>query len=65
MKVNESKVDRIIRVVVGLLFLVLFLTNTVAGTLGTILLVLGPLSVVTGLIGFCPIYALLKTKTSK
>lgn len=65
MKVNESKVDRIIRVVVGLLFLVLFLTNTVAGTLGTILLVLGALSVVTGLIGFCPIYALLKTKTSK
>ena len=65
MKVNESKVDRIIRVVVGLLFLVLFLTNTVTGTLGTILLVLGALSVVTGLIGFCPIYALLKTKTSK
>ena len=65
MKVNESKVDRIIRVVVGLLFLVLFLTNTVAGTLGTILLVLGALLVVTGLIGFCPIYALLKTKTSK
>lgn len=65
MKVNESKVDRIIRVVVGLLLLVLFLTDTVAGTLGTILLVLGALLVVTGLIGFCPIYALLKTKTSK
>jgi len=65
MKVNESKVDRIIRVVVGLLFLVLFLTNTVAGTLGTILLVLGALLVVTGLIGFCPIYAILKIKSSK
>ncbi len=65
MKVNESKVDRIIRVVAGVLFLVLFLTNTVAGTLGTVLLVLGILLVVTGLVGFCPIYALLKIKTSK
>ena len=65
MKINESKTDRIVRAVAGLLFLVLFFTNTVAGTLGTILLVVGVLLLVTGVIGFCPIYALLKIKTNK
>lgn len=63
MKVNESKTDRIIRVAAGVLFLVLFLTKTVAGTLGIIVLVLGLALVVTGILGFCPIYALLKIKT--
>jgi quinol-cytochrome oxidoreductase complex cytochrome b subunit len=65
MKVNESKTDRIIRVVVGVIFLVLFLTNTVAGILGTILLVLGIILLVTGFLGFCPLYTLLKISTNK
>jgi hypothetical protein len=65
MKVNESKTDRIIRVAVGVIFLVLFLTNTVAGTLGAILLVLGIILLVTGILGFCPLYSLLKISTNK
>ena len=64
MKVNQSKLDRIIRVVAGLIFVVLFLTNVVTGTFGIILLVLGIILVVTGASGFCPLYALLKTKTN-
>lgn len=65
MKTNESTLDRIIRVVVGLLLLVLYFVGTVSGTLGIILAVVGALLLVTGLVGFCPLYGLLKIGTKK
>ena len=65
MKQNESKLDRIIRAVAGLIFIVLFLADVITGTLGIILLVVGILLLVTGVLGFCPIYALLKFRTNK
>lgn len=64
MKTNESRLDRIVRGVVGAILLVLFLTNTVTGTLGIILLVIGIVLLVTGILGFCPLYKLLGIKTN-
>jgi Inner membrane protein YgaP-like, transmembrane domain len=65
MKTNESALDRVIRVVLGLVLLALFLTGIVGGTLGIILVVVGAILLITGIIGFCPLYALLKIKTKK
>jgi hypothetical protein len=65
MKVNESKLDRIIRVVLGVVLLALFLTNVVTGTLGIVFVVLAAVAIITGLVGFCPLYALLKIRTNK
>ena len=65
MKTNESSLDRIIRVIVGIVLLALFFTNMVAGILGIVFVILGAILLLTGLIGFCPLYALLKIRTNK
>jgi hypothetical protein len=65
MKTNESMVDRIIRGVAGLVLLALYFSNTVTGTLGIVLAVVGAVALLTGLVGFCPLYSLLKIQTNK
>ncbi len=65
MKANESGLDRIIRVVLGIVLLALALTNTVTGALGIVFIVLGAVALLTGVVGFCPLYMLLKIKTIK
>jgi hypothetical protein len=65
MKTNESTVDRIIRVVLGIVLLALYLTGVVSGALGIVFIVLGVIALVTGVIGFCPLYVLLKINTKK
>jgi len=65
MKVNESNTDRIIRIILGIALLALGWTGTVTGTLGAIFKWLGFLPLLTGLIGFCPAYAIFKFGTKK
>jgi hypothetical protein len=65
MKTNESSLDRIIRVVAGIILAVLYFTGTVTGSLGIIFIVLGAVALLTGVVGFCPLYAVLKIKTNK
>ena len=65
MKKNESNLDRIIRVVAGIILATLNLTGTVTGTLGIVFLVLGIVLFLTGVVGFCAIYSLLKINTNK
>jgi len=60
---NESGVDRIIRVVLGIVLIALALGSVVTGGLGTVLVILGAVLVLTGMVGFCPLYALLKIRT--
>jgi len=64
-KVNESGLDRGIRVVLGLVLLYLGLGGVITGALGVVLAVVGGIALVTGLVGFCPLYALLKLRTNK
>ena len=49
--------DRVFRVLLAIVFAVLFATGTVSGIFGTILLVLGIVFLLTSVIGFCPLYA--------
>lgn len=65
MKINESNLDRAVRVAFGLVLLILYFTNVVSGTLGIVFLVLAALALLTGIVGFCPLYALLKINTNK
>jgi len=62
--VNESGVDRIIRVVVGVVLLALGWGGVVTGGLGLALKIIGFIPLLTGLVGFCPLYALFKFKTN-
>jgi len=63
--INESGLDRVIRVIVGLVLLVLGWGGIVTGTLGVVFKILGFVPLLTGLIGFCPAYALFKFRTNK
>jgi hypothetical protein len=65
MKVNESNMDRIIRVVIGLVLLVLYFAGSVTGVLGILAVALGAILLLTGAVGFCPLYTLLKVSTKK
>jgi Protein of unknown function (DUF2892) len=65
MKTNESSLDRIIRVIAGIILLALSFTGTVTGAFGIVLIVLGAVALLTGAVGFCPIYALLKINTNR
>lgn len=63
MKKNVGNTDKVIRIVLGLLFGILYFTNSVTGTLGIIFLVFGFVFIITSLIGFCPIYPLFGINT--
>lgn len=58
---NESNIDRLIRTIVG--FVLLILAVYTGGAIQIILAVIGAISLATGLIGFCPLYMLLKIDT--
>ena len=56
MKKNMGTTDKVIRILVAVVILVLFLTHVISGTLAVILLILAGIFVVTSLLGFCPLY---------
>lgn len=58
MKLNEGTIDRALRVIAGLVLIGLAATGTV-GVWGWI----GVLPLVTGLVGFCPVYAIFGMST--
>ena len=64
MKINESNLDRILRVVGGVALAVVGF-GVVGGVGGIIVGVLGVVLVVTGAIGFCPLYALFGISTCR
>lgn len=63
MKKNMGTTDRIIRVLLAAVFAILYFTNTVTGTFGLILLILGGVFLLTSLISFCPLYTLIGLNT--
>ncbi|MFN2298944.1 MAG: DUF2892 domain-containing protein [Anaerolineales bacterium] len=64
-KANESGVDRIIRVVLGIILLVLGWGGVVTGTWGWVLKIGGFVPLITGLTGWCGLYALFGIRTNK
>jgi len=65
MKLNESNVDRIIRAVAGVVLLYLGFGGVLNGALAVVTDVIGVVLLLTGAVGFCPLYAMFKFSTLK
>ena len=63
--INQAGWDRIVRIVLGIVLLIMTFTGTVTGILGTILMIVGFIALLTGIVGVCPAYMLLKFRTNK
>ncbi|MBT8183640.1 MAG: DUF2892 domain-containing protein [Eudoraea sp.] len=53
---NMGSVDRVLRTIAAIIFVGLYFTGTVTGTIGQVLIVLAAVFLITSLIGFCPLY---------
>lgn len=62
--INEAPWDRIVRVIVGIAMLYIGFGGVVEGALGIGVGVVGLILFVTGLVGWCPLYAMFRVKTS-
>jgi hypothetical protein len=62
---NEGTADRVIRVIAGVVLLALGWGEVVTGTLGTVFKVLGFVPLLTGLVGWCPLYAVAHISTRR
>lgn len=65
MKPNMGNADRVIRVVVAAMVLVLYLTGTITGTTGIVLMILAAVFLATAFMGFCPLYLPFGIRTRK
>ncbi|WP_081740523.1 YgaP family membrane protein [Aquimarina pacifica] len=65
MKKNVAKVDSLIRIMGGILIAYLFYNDYIPGTLGILLMTISAVLVLTGFMGWCPLYSLLGFRTSK
>lgn len=59
-----SGTDRVIRIAVALVAIVLYFTGILSGIVGSIALVVAGIFLLTGFVSFCPLYALLGIKTT-
>ena len=57
MKKNMGSTDRILRIVIAIIIGALFYIEIITGILGTILVILAAVFVVTSFVSFCPLYA--------
>jgi hypothetical protein len=65
MKKNMGTVDKVIRILVAVVVLVLYFTHVISGTLAIILLVVAGIFIVTSIFGFCPLYLPMGLSTLK
>jgi hypothetical protein len=65
MKKNMGTLDKSLRILVAIVFSILYFTDTITGTLGIILLILGIVFLLTSLVSYCPLYTPLKISTAK
>jgi len=65
MKKNVGTIDKVIRILIAAIVVVLYFTHVISGVLAIILLAVSAILVVTSLISFCPIWLALGLNTSK
>lgn len=63
MKKNMGATDRILRLLIAAIFVGLYFSETVSGTLGVVLVVFAAVFTLTSLISFCPLYTLFGLST--
>ena len=67
MKTNMGIIDRVVRIVIALVFIGLYFGNVITGTLAIVLIVLAGVFILTSLVSFCPLYLMfgINSKTKK
>ena len=65
MKNNMGSADKLIRLSIAIVLIVLYWRNILTDTLGIVALIVALIFTVTSLIGFCPLYTLFGIKTCK
>ena len=65
MKKNMGSTDKLIRLAVAIVLIVLYWRHVVTETLGIIALVVALIFTITSLLSFCPIYAIFGLKSCK
>ena len=61
---NMGKADKIVRVLIAVLFTVLFLNQVVTGIMGVVLVILAGVFLLTSVVGTCPLYLPFKINTN-
>jgi hypothetical protein len=56
MKKNVGGIDKVIRILMALVVIVLYFVHAISGPLAVILLILSAILILTSLISFCPLY---------
>ena len=56
MKANMGSADKIIRILLAIVVVILYYTDQISGTAAIILLIVAGIFILTSIVGFCPIY---------
>jgi len=65
MKKNMGTIDKVVRILIAIVIIVLYFVNVISGTLGIVLLILSAIFILTSLISFCPLYLPFGINTGK
>lgn len=60
-----SSIDKLIRLIISIVLIILFYKEILTGTLGIIALVVALIFTLTSMISFCPLYAIFGISTCK
>jgi Na+(H+)/acetate symporter ActP len=63
MKKNMGTIDRIIRILLAIVVVILYMTSSITGVAAIILGILAIVFIITSMIGFCPLYLPFKIST--
>lgn len=65
MHTNEGAADRVLRAILGVVLLAVALAAGLEGAGKIVLMVVGGIALLTGAIGFCPLYRIVGLSTCK
>jgi len=65
MKQNMGTIDRVLRTALALVVAILYFTNNLSGLAAIVLGTFAVVFLLTSLVGFCPLYAVLGIRTTK
>ena len=65
MSINVGGLDRVIRVVIGLVLIALGLFHVLTGTSALVAYVVAAIAIITGVVRFCPAWAMFGINTTR
>jgi hypothetical protein len=62
---NMGTVERVVRVILAIVIILLYQAGSITGIAAIILGIIAAIFIITSIVGYCPLYVLLKISTSK